>query len=290
MNSMTGMGRSSGARKKKGVPNFVVEVRSVNHRFCEVSVKLPSRFQALEYLIVQEVKKKITRGKIDVWLGEEKGEGQTFGLNEASLKAYYQLLKQASSLLKLKEEVGLAHLQQGSSFWMGRSETPEEIWPLVKKGLEEALKNLLAMRVQEGKALSLQISERLDFLDSIRQEIFKKRDECVQALKEKLSARIQKLLSDVEVDQNKLANEIVFFADRTDITEEMERLESHSAQIRLFLKKKEPCGRQLDFLIQEMNREWNTIASKSQSASISQQVVTAKSEMEKIREQIQNIE
>lgn len=286
MHSMTGMGRAKG---KIGSSHFLVELKSVNHKFCEVFTRLPNRFQPLELQITQFIKKKIARGKIDVSFIEERAEGE-MTVNLKALRAYHRFLSDIKTELKLKEPVTLAHLQAGSSFWMVRESDLKRHAPAMQLLVDKAIKDLLRMREREGKNLKKQIQFRLKNLEELHRQIGLRRGTVLEAYQQKLHKRVESLLSEVEVDQSKLANEIAFFADRSDISEELERLESHFKQMRELLESKEPCGRPLDFLIQEINREWNTIGSKSQDVSIAHWIVQAKSELEKLREQIQNIE
>lgn len=284
--SMTGMGR---ARGKMGSGYLQVDIKSVNHKFCEVHTRLPSRFQVFEIPLTQMIKKKIGRGKIDVSFFEEKSES-TVAFNKTSLKSYYKFLQSVRKELKLKEEVSLAHILSGSAFWFNRDNEGEKLWPVIAKIVEKALADMSSMRDKEGRTLATQILQKIDKLEGLRQHMLSRREEVLNAHTDKLKKRIEKILTDVEVDQTKLANELAFFADRSDITEELDRLVSHFSQVRGLLKSNKPCGRPLDFLIQEMNREWNTIGSKSQDISMTHWVVEAKSELEKIREQVQNIE
>lgn len=279
------MGR---ARGKIGSSFFLVEIKSVNHRYCEVSCRFPSRYQIFEHPISALIKKKVSRGKIEVSLFEEKKEGVRF--DAGALKDYWSFLNKVRKDLKIVEPVSLAHLQSGASFWMTRESPAEKDLPAVKKLAEKALEGLLKMRKTEGASLKKQIGERIKKLNTLRGFVLDKQGEVVASAKARLEKRLEKLSAGVEVDPSRLASEVVLLADRSDISEEGERLTSHFAQMESLLVKKAPCGRELDFLIQEMNREWNTIASKSQDAPMAHWVVEAKAELEKIREQVQNIE
>ena len=296
MISMTGMGR---ARGNVGSSNFLVEIKSVNHRYCEVHTRLPARFQSLELPIVQMVRKKVCRGKVDIWIGEEKSGESSSPFNRKALGSYYRFLNEIRKQLKLVEPVTLTHLQAGASFWMTGEQDAKEVWPVIKKLVEKALVDLIRMRNREGNFLGKNIASRLKTIEELSQKVACKKEEIILENKARLEKRIQKLIAGsgsdggtggIEVDPGKLANEVAFMADRMDITEELERLSSHFAQMAGLLKSREPSGRPMDFLIQEINREWNTIASKTQNALVAQWVVEAKCGMEKIREQVQNIE
>lgn len=283
---MTGMGR---ARKKFGSSYITIEIKSVNHRFCEVHTKLPSRFQTFEIDLTRLIKKQITRGKLDLWVGEEVSLGE-IPLNKKALSQYWRFLKKASSSLKLKDPITLSHLQNGASYWMVKDRDVKKYAMVLKSLTQNALQDLLRMRQKEGEVLAFAIRGRLEKMEELHKKISEKKEEVFLYYKTKLEGRLQKILGEIEVDQSKLANEIAFLADRSDISEELERLVSHFSQAKKLLSGPKSSGRSLDFLIQEMNREWNTVASKSQSVAIAHWVVEAKSELEKIREQVQNIE
>lgn len=286
MNSMTGMGR---VRGRMGNHFLTIEVKSINHKFCEVHSRLPTRYQQFEIPIVQLIKKTLARGKIDISFFDERAESDVV-VNRKALKNYFKFLTQVKRELKMTEPVHLTHLLNGASFWMARETELEKKWPDIKNLVEKALAKLLVMRGREGQNLQKQISQRLKNLRNLFDAVAKKKSEVVSLAKQKLEKRIEILVSGVTVDPLRLATEVAFLADRSDVSEELERLTSHFSQMEKLLAVKEPAGRPLDFLIQEINREWNTIASKSQDAPIAWWVVQAKSELEKIREQVQNIE
>jgi len=283
---MTGMGSSRG---KVGSTSLTVEVKSVNHKFCEVHTRLPSRYQSFELQISQLVKKKLARGKIDIWMGEERSEA-ALTLNKQALKNYHQFLVRVGRELNLKDPINMSHIQNGASYWMVRDNDVKKLWPSIKKLLDAALDDMIDMRLKEGVSLKKNISQRLKSLSQIRTKVAARKSVVIKEYKGKLEKRISKLIGDIEIDETRLANEVVFFADRCEIAEELDRLQSHFKQTTKLLNGKKPCGRPLDFLIQEMNREFNTISSKSQDVSIAHWIVEAKSDLEKIREQVQNIE
>lgn len=283
---MTGMGR---ARGKIGPAYFLVEIKSINHRFCEVHTHLPNRFQTFEVPLIQIIKKKLARGKIDIWLFEERRGGRP-AVSKKALKSYFQFLKDVKNELGIDEKVSLSHVQNGSSFWMIRENNVKKYASAVKRLANNALVDLVRMRTKEGNHLKRQIQSRLISLQKLKKEVESRKEDVVLTHQRKLKKRIEILAEGVEIDQAKLANEVAFLADKGDITEELERLSSHFLQMKKIMSYSDSCGRSLDFIIQEMNREWNTIASKAQDGSIAHKVVSAKSEMEKIREQIQNIE
>lgn len=286
IHSMTGIGR---ARGKVGSSFFSIEIKSINHRYCEVHTRFPSRYQSLELQVSQLVRKVLSRGKIDIFLYEDKS-AQDLSINEKSLKIYYKFLKKITETLDIKEQIDLDHIQAGMNFWMGKDVDVSSIWPEFKVLVEKALDELVKMRKLEGQNLKKILLVRLKDLEERHRLVGHDRESIVKSYKTKLEKRIEKISAGIEIDPVKLANEVAFLADKADITEELDRLKSHFKLMRKMLNDKKSSGRSMDFLIQEMNREWNTIGSKSQNASIAHIVVEAKSELEKIREQIQNIE
>lgn len=289
MNSMTGIGR---LRDKIGKKFVTVELRSLNHKFCEVSVRLPQKYLPFEFPIIRFVKDSVARGKVEVSLTEERGEsGDEFSVDKRRLRDFHRFLKDAGRDLGLKEAVSLSHLLSQSSLWMAREErNVEKDWPAVKKLVEGALNKMKVMRVREGKTLRSQLGSRTAELEEILDTIGKRKEAVIGQMQERLRQRLVSLQSDVTVDPERLAAEVVYYVDRADVSEEIDRLKSHFSQMRKMMAEGGACGRPLDFLIQEMNREWNTLSSKSQDAEISHLVVRAKSELERMREQVQNIE
>lgn len=286
MQSMTGMGRAKG---EVDGAQISVEIKSVNHRYCEVNTRLPSKLQSLEILISQLIKKKISRGKVDIWIGEDKVDNE-ISLNKNALKKYHQFLTRVCDEIGIVNDIQLSHLQEGASFWMNQDLDAEKLWPKLKPLIEKAISQLIKMRSTEGKTIQKQLLSRISKLEKLTVKVEKRKSKVLQEYKKKLNMRIEKLLDKVEVDQSKLANEIAFFADKADVTEELERLSGHFSHMKKIMGQTKPIGRPLDFLIQEMNREWNTLSSKTSDVSIAHDVVNAKSELEKIREQVQNIE
>lgn len=282
---MTGMGI---ARDQIDGISYTFEARSVNHRYCEVFVKLPSRLQSIEYLIVQHVKKRIQRGKLDIFLQFE--DNHRFEPNLVSLKKYKQFLLSLQKNLQLEGPITLDHVLQNSHMWVEKSVDAEKLWTRLKKILDECLDKLIAMRQAEGKRLMTEIKKHLVFVEKICGKVKKQSPLLVTNYKKKLEVRIAQLLGGVQIETQRLAQEVAMMADRWDITEEIERLQSHFKQMKKVIEEGKPCGRTIDFLIQEMNREWNTIGSKSPDTSVSHDIVSAKAEMERMREQVQNIE
>lgn len=287
MKSMTGMGKANGVLQGNPVR---LEIKSVNHKFCEVGFRGSGKYSSLEIQLQQFIKEHITRGRVDIFLFEEK----TSELSESEIegfRSYYKYLARVKETLKLKEEIGFTHLLSGVNGWVQKEMEPKKTWNDLKVILQTALDELDDMRVQEGNRLKENIKDRFLSIRNIMKKIEKMlvnvNAELTQKIKERIAARAEEIGN---LDPQRLHSEVVFYLDRMDISEELERLKSHVKCMDDFLEVKEPVGRKIDFLLQEFNREFNTIASKAQNSQIAHLVVDAKSELEKIREQIQNIE
>jgi uncharacterized protein (TIGR00255 family) len=289
--SMTGYGRGEAS---SGGVKVTVELRSVNGRFLEVSARLPRSLALRENEIKEIVRQKLSRGKINLVLTLERDNGNALPLkiDTSAAKAYYRLLNHLRKTVRLKETVKLEHLLQFSDIFEQESlETPDEReWEVVKSGLQAALENLDQMRRNEGKELENDLRIRITGLEKnilIIEELSKTQ---VPAERDRLRERVQQLLGQETVDTGRLEMELALLADRLDVTEECVRFHSHNKFFLRALGDGVPSGRKLNFLIQEMNREANTIGSKSSATEIAHLVVGIKEELERIREQLQNIE
>lgn len=285
MQSMTGMGR---AQFEVGSKKYQIEIKSVNHRFIDFNTYLPPVFQEHETFLIGQIKKRLERGRVNVWIGESKQKADPI-YDEKALVAYHQFLKKVANLTGMKQPVQLSHLMQGSQYWMKASE-PTAVAPKLKQAIGLALDQLLAMRSKEGQALEKNIQAQLKKMGQVVERVHKLRSKIKAEYQKKIKARLAKLLDKVELDQARLAQEVAYLVDRTDITEEIDRLHSHLKQFKKAMNSQKSCGRKLDFLSQEINRELNTIGSKAQDVQIAHDIVDAKSMLEKIREQIQNIQ
>lgn len=287
MKSMTGMGRTQGVALESA---FRIEIKSVNHRFCEVSVRLPGRLAALEIPIQNLIKNTVARGKIDVLIFEEK-QAQASTAEKQAFEAYYSYLKNIQAQAKIPGEIEMRDLLPNVNSWIQKDTNTDTLWPHLKTLVENALEDLISMRTKEGQNLKTNIQNHLKNLESFAEFITENKLNTEKLLQERLQEKIQTKIQDKDtLDPHRLHSEVVFYLDRMDITEELQRLSSHLKQAQNFLNKEEAIGRKFDFLIQEFNREFNTIASKCQNSEIAYKVVEAKSEIEKIREQIQNVE
>ncbi len=289
--SMTGFGR--GEILSDGV-SAEVEVRSVNNRFCEVSVRLPRHLAEFEYEIQQVVKNAVGRGKVNVHVRvEHESDGTTnLKVDRRLAKSYKALLSDLRDAAQIDEDVRLEHVLTFSDVFVPDDEENEtqRSWKVAREALDTALATFRKMRLAEGATLAVDLNNRLDGMAATLIEIEARAPSRVTEAAEKLRSRIAALIDDVSVDESRLAAEVAFLSDRLDITEECVRLNAHIGAFRDALNGPESEGRKLNFLTQEMHREVNTIGSKANDFSISQFSVLLKEELEKIREQVQNIQ
>jgi len=288
---MTGYGRGSIQENGR---SFTVEIKSVNNRYLDVYIRLPRQISSLEDRIRKYVSTRISRGKVDIYISQDKFSEDDIEINldENVARAYYNSLCTLKDKFQLKDDITLSMLVDIPDVLKieKKEEDKEEIWNAIIKAIDESLNMFVDMRSSEGLKLSKDISERCDFIQEKVLEIENKCPVVVDEYREKIRQRVSEYLKEIEIDESKLLNEVAFFSDKVNITEEIVRLKSHLVQMKKTLSLEEPVGRKLDFLIQEMNRETNTIGSKSSDLFITNLVVDIKSELEKIREQVQNIE
>lgn len=289
--SMTGYGRAEGEFNKK---NYSIELRSINNKFCEIALRTPKNLMNKEYEIKELVRKKISRGKITVGISSESGEkDEQIKIDEESIKFYVNYIKDVRKQIKSKEKISLDHILKFSDHFVKEkdSESEEEEFSFVLRLLDKALDDLVRMKQMEGDSLRTDILSRIESIDAEADIIVNISAQRVPEEREKLIAKMGLLLSDrALIDEHRLEQEIVLLSEKIDISEEYVRLKSHTKYFREFAESKELAGRRLNFLVQEINREINTMASKSNDAVISQKVSLMKEELEKIREQLQNIE
>ncbi|MZQ81683.1 YicC family protein [Paenibacillus sp. 5J-6] len=291
--SMTGFGQAN--RSFAGY-NVFIDVKSVNHRYSEVSIRMPKEWAVFEDALKKTVLQAVRRGRVDVFVTAEREAASTKSVTVdfALADAYLQAAEELKGRYGYAEQVGLKDLLRLPDLIQMkelRKEPDEEIEQELCACLQEAVAKLSDMRMREGAFLEQDIRERLVELKRIHAELEALAPGVVQDYAAKLTNRIQALLQDqTPVDEQRLATEIAIFADRSNVDEELTRLKSHFGQCDQLLSEKEPVGRKLDFLIQEMNREVNTIGSKSNHSEPTARVIAMKAELEKMREQIQNIE
>jgi uncharacterized protein (TIGR00255 family) len=288
--SMTGFGAGRGT---SGGEEADVEVRSVNHKFCEVKARLPREWQALEVEVVRQVKDRLARGGIEVGVRRSTARGALAPRVDEALAAEYAAAFGAlRAKLGLPGDVTLGEIlaAEGVVMLEERSADLPAARAALAAALGPALDSLLAMREREGEALARDLAGRLAILEELVGRIETLAPQRVEHYRQRLAERVAELTRGVAVDPARLATEVALLADRLDVSEEVTRLRSHFAQMRVLMAIGEPAGRKMDFLVQEMNREANTIGSKAQSAEIAAAVVSLKAEIERMREQVQNIE
>ena len=289
ISSMTGYGKGVAENDHFAVD---LEVKSVNSRFLDIYLKLPNSLMNREYEIREIIKSKISRGKLSVILNlKSTGTNSVPVVDREKLKAYLSMLKEIKKVSKVTEKLKLEHLLYNRELFLQTDkEYDEEVFSLIKTALESALKELKKMRRNEGKELAKDLKRRIGIIDKKVDEIQNESGYSVNNYFEKLKERMKSLIADVTAYSDRLELELALIADKSEITEECVRLRSH---LKFFLEsigKDEEPGRKLNFLCQEMNREANTISAKTISTEITHNSVLIKEEIEKIREQIQNIE
>ena len=291
--SMTGYGR---ARETRNGRDITVEVRSVNNRYLDCTVKMPRAYIFAEDAVKTEVQKAASRGKVDVFISVDSigAEETVVKVNEPLAQSYISAMKQLIDMGKgnisgVYSATDLARLPDVLTVTKAEEDL-DTISADLAAVLEQALRNYVSMRETEGKKLAEDIFSRLDTIEEITGKIEKRSPETVSEYREKLTARMKEVLQSTTIDESRILTEAAIFADKVAVDEETVRLRSHLSQLREMLASDIPVGRKLDFLIQEVNRESNTIGSKCTDLEISRWVVDLKAEIEKIREQVQNIE
>lgn len=293
MNSMTGHGR--GECSHDGL-KLTVEISSVNRKQSEISVSLPRELEVLEPQIRDEINRRVARGRVTVRINLHTAEGRDdvrVRVNTALAGAYVRELRKLAKQLGLSGDLGVELLVRAP----GVIETnalvteAEDFWPGLQEALGDALSTMLKMRAREGAHLKKDLCDRVNTMRKAVARVRKEAPLVQKRYREQLIERVKTAgLQELQIDEERVSKEVVFFADRSDISEELTRLQSHFQQFDDCVKSSEPVGRTLDFLAQEMNREVNTIGSKANDGSISREVVTLKTELEKFREQAQNVE
>lgn len=288
---MTGYGR--GEADQDGT-KFSVELNSVNRKQSDIVMNLPRDLATLEPRIRQTINEKISRGRMNVLVALHQGANgaAALALDTALARSYHQAMLTLQKELSAPGEITIGTLLQAPGVMRSPEHTinADEAWPVVQRALTAALGELIRMREREGKHLAKDLIHRLKTLRQETKEIRGLYPEVVKKYRATLRERLEKAGLDLPLDDERLLKEVTIFADRSDISEELTRLESHLAQFAHHLRKNEPVGRTLEFITQEIFRELNTLGAKSNDAGISQHVVACKSELEKIREQIQNLE
>lgn len=288
---MTGYGR---AREMLHMRDITVEIRSVNNRYLDCTVKMPRAYIFAEDAIKGLVQKRISRGKVDVFvtIDTSAADVSVVSVNEPLARSYYEALKRLQSELSLEGGITALSLAKFPDVLTvtKAEEDVETVSADICHVLEDALSAYDSMRSVEGEKLAEDISGRVDTIEIVVGKVEEKSPQTVAAYRERLENKMREVLQSTTIDESRILTEAAIFADKVAVDEETVRLRSHIAQLRDMLQSGDPIGRKLDFLIQEVNRECNTIGSKCNDLSIAQDVVNMKAEVEKIREQIQNIE
>lgn len=294
MRSMTGFGAGTYSTESLSV---TIEMRAVNQRFLELNIRMPHAYLALEDTLRQHIKQVLHRGKVDVFVTvrEIAPKEPTISINYAALTACKNALDAVQTNVFDGEKTTLPVLMNLTKDWFSQ-EPPvidtEAVWPVFEQALSQSLQEIAAMRQREGENISRDLLKRTESMTAMIDAIASRKEDIVARYQERLEKKIMSLLekADKVPDEDRLLQEVAIYADKVDFTEEVVRFRSHVVQLKGFLKQEGDIGRKLDFLIQEMNREVNTIGSKAGDMDVTEYVLQLKNEIEKIREQIQNIE
>ena len=291
MKSMTGFGR---AKLEKNNRIYTVEIKSVNHKYSDISIKLPRSLSYLEDKIKKEIITNISRGKIDAFITFENysNEGKDIIINKELVNKYIEEFKKIAEENSLSMNIPITEITKLPDVLTLKTieEDEDVIQDEVLECLKEAIENFISMRETEGSKIKLDLSNRIKQIEKNVQKISEYSTGLVEEYVVKLEERIKDILKTNIIDEARLATEVVIYADKCSIEEEITRLKSHINQFKLMLEEQKPIGKKVDFLIQEMNREINTTGSKSGSLDITNLVVEIKTELENIREQVQNVE
>ena len=289
--SMTGFGREQGIVDGYDI---LVEIRSVNHRYFEFSSRIPRSFSYLDEKLKSFIGEKVSRGKLEASVSISKTEGidAEIEVNLDIAQGYVKALRQANESLELNDDLTLSNVMRFPDVFKIQKVLDDEevVWNAVSQICSKALEKFIDMRKIEGGKMYDDISSRLNFIEKKTNEIESVLPSISENYRDRLYSKIKETLDDNNIDEQRILTEVAIFSDKIAVDEETVRLHSHISQFRELIDSEEPVGRKLDFLVQEMNREVNTIGSKAQDLSVTKTVVDLKSEIEKIREQIQNIE
>lgn len=290
LRSMTGFGRGNFI---VGQREYLCEIRTINHRYCDISIKMPRIYSCLENKIREVINQKIARGKVEVsiWVEDYGTEGRRVQLDEGLVDLYMEAFSLLKQKYNLNDEINLLLISRMPDIFTIKYEKDEDtVWKEMKQAVDQAIDNLIKMREEEGERLKKDLVEKIATLKKLVNQIEIRAPMVVEDYRNRLQSRIKEILVDFPAEEGRLELEVAIFAERCNIDEELVRLKSHIEQMYKTLEMEQPVGRKLDFLIQEMNREINTIGSKANNLEITKIVVEVKSEIEKIREQIQNLE
>ena len=289
--SMTGFGR---CEVQKEARKFTVELKGVNHRYLDVNIRMPKKLNFFETAIRTLLKSYATRGKVDIFITYEDASQNQLSVkyNEVLAAEYLKYLNQMAEEFGLENDIRVSTLSRYPEVFTMEEQTEdeEELWNGLKEALEGAFTQFVETRTTEGENLKKDILEKLGNLEELVGYIEERSPQIVKEYREKLEEKTRELLADTQIEEGRIAAEVILFADKICTDEEVVRLKSHISHMRNTLEEKEGIGRKLDFIAQEMNREANTILSKANDIEVSDCAISLKTEIEKIREQIQNIE
>ena len=290
--SMTGYGRAESLSEGGKI---LVEIKSLNHRYLETSLRLPGALSPLELEVRKKINARFSRGKIEVAVRADAnfilGKGSGLDLNVPLLRDYYALLCRMKAELNLKDDITLAMMTSFEDIFVSSGEGDlTDVWQKIEALLDEAIAALTLMREREGAVLCRDLVERISMVRQLLDSIDCRLPQVIAAYQKRLTERVKELMGDAAIDESRLMQEVAMMAEKSDTTEEIVRFRSHIGQFADMLRSNEAVGRKIDFLIQEMGREANTIGSKSNDAEISRIVIEIKSELARIREQGQNLE
>jgi uncharacterized protein (TIGR00255 family) len=288
---MTGFGR--GTKEIEG-KSFVVEIKSVNHRYLDINIKLPRNLMSLEDRIRKTVSEKLSRGKVDIFITQNifSTNDVIANFNQSLADSYAKCLQERKERYTIRDDISVSLISKFPDVITlnQKEEDLETIWGALSTALSDSINMLISMREKEGTKLKSDLEARCMYIKELLGEISKRAPLIVASYKEKLEKRLSDLLNDVKLDESRVAMEVAIFSDKSNIDEEIVRLHSHINQMMETFTLKEPIGRKLDFIVQEMNRETNTIGSKANDLELVNVMLNMKNEIEKIREQVQNIE
>lgn len=289
MKSMTGFGRGE---VQTNLGKIVVEARTENHRFLDINFQLPEAILAIELALSQIAKKIILRGKVRITVVAEELKNRSSIINIELAKESRKTLEKLKKELGIKEKIKLEHILMIKEFFSseGKIKLGKDHFSKIEETMSEAIKNLDEMRKSEGKKLEKDLKLRIQKAKNLIERIESKREDFIKDFSSKLRERMKEMLEDIKIDETRLYQEAAFLAERSDITEEIVRLKAHINKFKDTINKDGSIGRELDFLLQEMNRESGTISAKSKDAEVSHLILELRSEMERMREQVQNIE
>jgi uncharacterized protein (TIGR00255 family) len=291
LKSMTGFGRCEELSEERKI---IVEMKAVNHRYCDISIKMPKKLSFFEAGIRNVLKQYISRGKVDIFITYEDytENNECVKYNEDIAREYLKNLQKMSETFHIENDIRVSALSRFPDVFTLEEQTIDEaeLWKLIEKAVRSASEQFVQARITEGEHLKRDLIAKLDGMTDLIHYIEERSPQILTEYRQKLTAKVNELLGDTKIDESVLATEVILYADKICVDEETVRLRSHIDNMKTTLEAGEEIGRKLDFIAQEMNREANTILSKANDLAVSNKAIDLKTEIEKVREQIQNIE